>query len=793
MSHSGSITGSLRMPFAGHPLIKLDAISQGSTGSGKWNAQLNISGVGQSWKNIDWVMSAPTLAWSGKHPVQLTQLVGHVTQRWPTFELNDLTLPERPHLQAKAAADVSREKFGWYFWLDAGGLPKALSTPLPIDFSINAWGDRELYTVHDMNLRIADLGVWAGGTYDNRIPNPVNLDVVLRHSPQISATAPIQGHLGGEFKITGALFKGPDNTRHPQLGIAGRLHSNDLVVLDHRVGDIDAQLTGFVDNTDVKVQTTEMRLLQGKWKISANYPTSEEGVAFKVDVHDLPLDQVAAFAKLGERNVTLSGQLAEASCRLELPRTLDPARVAFDSNYVLVGLDANGFKADRIEGNATLDGGVLKLAPLAAQNGPGRLDAAATWDMSNPRHVITEAKLVKWPAVTRRGTRLALSAETRLDVDLQHKGATGPLTASATFELHDTSLIHAGLIANLRGRLVELENVSGTALGGTFEGTAVADLDKLLRARGNIQWRNVDAAALTSLAPQLQGLGGIYSGTIAIGPARDPRPLEPVRIDINIGVDGGHYRTVNIGDHSLVAMHAVAYANTDRAVLDHSDIYLADGVAHIWARGGQGLLSQALEINFEGLQLDQIARLNPKRKDPMPGLVSGRFALIGSGLDTEKLHGQGQLTLTQSDLGNWGPIAALYNAMHAGGGAEPSGTGTASLRFEQNTLSVPVFRYFNRGIEARGIFVVGPSVWNIPNTLIGGQVVGTLRPLKDTRMPLLVDVDQVFNALQSSLTAINVLGTVDQPVYVQALVGEIGSSMKALLAGDARAAGASGP
>jgi hypothetical protein len=36
----------------------------------------------------------------------------------------------------------------------------------------------------------------------------------------------------------------------------------------------------------------------------------------------------------------------------------------------------------------------------------------------------------------------------------------------------------------------------------------------------------------------------------------------------------------------LLAMHAVAYLNTDRAVLDHSDIYLAGGQAHVWARIG---------------------------------------------------------------------------------------------------------------------------------------------------------------------------------------------------------------
>ncbi len=46
---SGTITASLRMPFADHPAINVDLQSQGTANSGTWNARANLSGQGTSW------------------------------------------------------------------------------------------------------------------------------------------------------------------------------------------------------------------------------------------------------------------------------------------------------------------------------------------------------------------------------------------------------------------------------------------------------------------------------------------------------------------------------------------------------------------------------------------------------------------------------------------------------------------------------------------------------------------------------------------------------------------------
>lgn len=779
ISHSGTLTASLRMPFTGQPAIAVNLTSQGATASAHWDAQLKLSGQGQSWKSIDWVLTAPTLDWIGGHPIRLTQLTAHVTQRWPSIELTDMTMPTRPHLVSRGAINLSSDN--WYFWLDAGQTTSTQQHLVPIAVSLNAWGNASLYTLHELDLQIADAYVWAGGFYDRQIPNPINLDLYLTKSPHAALTSPVQGQLSGSFHVSGLLFKEPDSRFHPQLGIAGNLQSHDLVVLDRRVGDVAVKLRGSVDNTHAKMETSEMLMFQGKWHLSAEY-ASPHPLEVKVDVHDLP---VAQLAQLGHVN-DISGQLASADWTFEIP-SASLNRIEMQSHYVLQDLKATGVSVDQVTADATLKNGLLKIDPLVAKSGNGRLNGTVSFDLNSPSHVLTKMKVDHWPYGTPGGALLTLSADTSMDIDLKRRGATGPLTASMEALWGRTPLAHVDLASALRGRVLTMQKLSGNVLKGTFDGSAQMDLDKPLQASGQIRWSGVDAATFATIAPALDGLGGLYSGTLTIAPARDPRPPAPVRMDINVAVSGGHFRSIRIGGKGLVALHAVAYANTDRLVLDHSDLHIGNGLAHVWARIGQG---QLVILDLQRVQLNQIAHLDKSMTKPMPGLIDGRFTFVGSGADLSKLGGTGHITLTQTDLGNFGPIAFLYNIMHVGqNSAAPNGNGAVDFALEQNTLRVTHFRYFNRGVEAAGLFNVGPSIWDIGHAPISGQVIGTARPLRGSRLSLLAEIDRISGAIQRNLTTVNIFGTVDHPGYVQASIAEIGGSLNELLGGEPPANG----
>ncbi len=267
-------------------------------------------------------------------------------------------------------------------------------------------------------------------------------------------------------------------------------------------------------------------------------------------------------------------------------------------------------------------------------------------------------------------------------------------------------------------------------------------------------------------------------------------------MDVNVAAVGGHFRSLEIGGRGLLAMHAVAYLNTDRAVLDHSDLFLGGGVMHLWSRvdnrRGRGISTQAM-IDFENIQLNELAHISPKLNQDMPGLLKGQIGLVRSGPHVSQLLGSAHVDLTNTDLVNFGPLTALYNLMNAAGGIskKPNGTGSLDLSFEQNVVRVSRFQFFNRGIDAHGLFNVGPiSYDSVGKTPIGGQVVGAARALKGTRLPLLSDFDTLFTALSGQLTTVNVLGTINDPHYPSATLQEIGKSMRELLVGDAQAAAA---
>jgi hypothetical protein len=391
-----------------------------------------------------------------------------------------------------------------------------------------------------------------------------------------------------------------------------------------------------------------------------------------------------------------------------------------------------------------------------------------------------------------------VNADSNLKIDLKSRniGASGTLNAATDLLLttagQSAKFAHADLNASVQDRVLDIDRIEFNILNGKGSGKAKVDFDKPLEAAGQLVGDRIDAATVATFIPAAEGLGGIFSFAITITPARDPRPLGPVRVDINIASTNGHFRSVEIGGKGLLTLHAVAYADTDRLVLDHSELFVAGGLVKIWGRVDKrrdaGIAAQA-DVQATALQLNQLAHVDPKVDKPMPGILNLHITSIRSGPDVDKLlvlvHGD----LTQTDLGNFGPIAALYNVMNVGGGISnsPTGTGSVDMSFEQNVLHVNTFRFYNRGIDAHGLADIGPINYDdFGATPINGQVVGSVRTLKNSNIKLFRDFDQYFSALQSNLTTINVTGTKDNLSYPSAGLADIGIQMRKLLVGDAR-------
>ena len=809
---SGSMVATLRQPFANQPTIDVKLTDTGTIGSlasdavsplSRWNATVELTGQGSSWKSIDWILTTPQLSYTtGQNVVSLSGLNAHVTQRLPVVELTSLALPISNVTADQTSANLISHgliDFAQNHWsFDAtGGFNTAVQdTPVPVTVALQCSGNDTRYDLKQFKFGIGDLTMTADGSYDRSNPTPVDLHVQLAQAPQLALDAPVKGTLSGDFKIVGALFEEHSHFR-PYLTTTGDLRSSDLVILDRPIGDMDIQLQGItsapkLSNGDfgppiTQIQTTEFSLFQATWNFSAHYPNEKGEMEATLRTHRLPLTELAKFAKI----TGVTGTLTDASWKLTA-HSLGLNAIDMRSEYHLANLAGPGVTVESVDAVTTLHNGVLQLNPLVAKNGNGSLLTTASIDLRNPQHLVTQTTVDKWPYPISGAVSATVSAHTALDVNLKsnHIGASGTLTAATDVLLDTTKLAHLETSATISNRSIDLDTLKGNILTGKFTGSATLNFDKPLQATGQIYWQDVDAATFATIFPAAEGLGGKFSGAITLGPARDPRPLEPVRVDINVASTGGHYRGLKIGGDRLLMMHAIGYLNTDRAVLDRSDIYIAGGVMHLWSRlqlrPDVGLTSQA-SIDFQNLQLDQLAHIDPKINQSIPGVLDGHIGVIRAGTDSSKVIGSAHFNLTQTDLANFGPLAALYNLMHVGSDGT-AGRGTVDAAFEQNTLRITAFRYFNRGTDADGICAVGPlNFSDFLLTPVSGQVVGTPRAFKDTKLPLLGDFDQLFSAFAANLTTIDINGNLGAPKYQQGLVSEVGKTLQQLIVGDARA------
>jgi hypothetical protein len=168
-----------------------------------------------------------------------------------------------------------------------------------------------------------------------------------------------------------------------------------------------------------------------------------------------------------------------------------------------------------------------------------------------------------------------------------------------------------------------------------------------------------------------------------------------------------------------------------------------------------------------------------------PGRLSGTISVVGDPRDKLQLFGQASLQIHDSDLANFGPFAVLYDTMHLGGNAgKPIGEGTLEARYDNDNLIISSLRYFNRGVDAYGLATIG-KVSKYPACPLSGEVVGTLAPLRNIKLPFFADADKIFSVLQANLTSIVISGTLaNGGTYLPESAAAIGSAMRNFLLGD---------
>lgn len=445
--------------------------------------------------------------------------------------------------------------------------------------------------------------------------------------------------------------------------------------------------------------------------------------------------------------------------------------------------------ADTFKGKINIQDGVVTLDSIRLERTPQRGGEGVTlakvsFRVFSPREVHVEANIAAWPITlqdtrTQALSRVLVWGGTRgIDIDLKRATINGPLRIDSTIAIKDQT-INLHVDSQFARKRLLLNSIKGEGLGGNIEGYGFLDFENPLKSEGELHWDNVDAQSILTLVPSLNGLGGNYSGTLRFSPtdyATDRDATGPFAFSGEFWSNGGNWKGLPLGNAYFIA-HADYQAATKsarqsaRAVVDRLDWDMAGGNLQAWSRVTWYDLEPFIQINLlpNNLSLDQIVKaLRPpgQAHKPMPGKLSGSVMAAGNPFTErgqQSASGDAKIRLTDSDLVNVPAVNMLYSIMSVQLGPPiPTGKGFIEARLEGKRLEIPVLRYFNRGADLWANAAV-LDLFAGPNSRIEGTAAGSIKPLRDLKLPFMDDVDKIISALSGSVATVRLQGTVGNP------------------------------
>jgi hypothetical protein len=769
--HNGKLQASIDTPWAGNPQIKAALSTGGYFPRGDWDGEMTLLGTGPSWNAMDWRINVSEL--NVREPaqnVELADLDVRLLTRGSTLTLEDLRIGQTNRLRGGGAYDFARAD--WWFWLDT----REITVPgvrKPVNLSINASGSNERVDVSQFYYRSGKFEASASASYVFDLPKPLDMYLHLWRIPIPRAddpTRPIGGSLNGELRANGTLW--PRN-----MGISGKLVGSDVVLGRRRLGDVAIQIGGVVDEHMARIDSQELELLEGQWTLSSSFNFANRLTQFDVGVKNLSLTQAdALFSPPPDFVGILAAQL-----NLELPNT-DRALMRGRGEFSIAGLKKDKFKAEQAVGRVVIQGDTAVFSDVVMRQGSGIASGTIRMSLREPNRMTVDLKSQDWPVEeVAPNLALQLTGNTKVDLDLRQKMATGPLQVNTGISLRGRPVGNLIFDTSLVGKAAEVRSITGEIFDGTIEGTGTLRWDDILKSAGSISVDNMESARLAEMWPALAGVHGSVSGTIEARPAANPLTAEPLEITLSVNPDNAWYRVMSIGDTD-----ARIFVGRERVVLESSLIKLAHGEARLWgrlSRHDDEIFSHA-QMEFSELSINELGQTATPGAAPVAGALHGQITLFGPLSNVQLLNGEGEVRLTRSDLANVKVIGAIYDAMRLQiGPDEPSGTGQARLRLEQGVLHLTNLIYRNRGTEVRAsgraldIFRGGDSP-------MSGFVVGSARPLREVKLPFFAEADDIFDALQKGVTTFRVGGRINDPALQATGLSEIGNDLRGFILGD---------
>ncbi|NLW84055.1 MAG: hypothetical protein GXY41_06600 [Phycisphaerae bacterium] len=349
-----------------------------------------------------------------------------------------------------------------------------------------------------------------------------------------------------------------------------------------------------------------------------------------------------------------------------------------------------------------------------------------------------------------------------------------PLWAQQDEPLDPLTAEQGTITLEYANRSVAVNDLNIALLNGQTEINATLYPQQWNNSRGQIRFDAIDPGPLVD---QDIFKDAILSGAVTIEPATDARAMEPMAVAMKLHLAGPILETAGLEE-----IRANGYLGSTRLVTDDAEIPIFGGRILPWIsltrRNGEFFFHLIADV--KDIEVQRVAHTFTGQDEIIPGKLSGTLRGRSSG-SLQTLSGSADIALTESDLMNTPIIGAVYSGLNLSfRDLDPKGSGAVKLSAHGEKVEIMSFEYFNRGVEVRGAGAV-EAVTRGKESPISGFATGSMRPLRDTPIPGMRELDQLLRGLQVGLASVKIEGTLGdaQPRLVP--LPEVQNALRALL------------
>ncbi|MGC8623806.1 MAG: hypothetical protein ACP5VQ_00900 [Phycisphaerae bacterium] len=776
---NGTLSGSVSSPWPVRRIIALDMTSSGQCKYGAWNSALTLSAQGRFHGAMAWQLTIPQFSWQRGRLVTLKGLHATGTLDHQQITVANCTLASDPYLNIHGLYNIALGLWRVHMRAAAASIP-LLKLPANVRLHVSAYGNAGGMQLENLLVKSPVWSLAASGNCIFAGRYPTHLILTVTGIPLVNQTNKTNTGwaLGG--LISGKLLAG-GSMMPMALHLDGRLAGTQFTVNHHLLAMPPVHVVGQLSKSRIILAADPVSLLKGLILVRFNAHIS--GLLAGLTLHAQHISAAAVAGLLFPKaSVGLHGYL-NLNLQINVPGRNMQKTVVHGTltaeNLVIPSPKALTAPIHILRGSATLSyaNGQVSLDPISLTGAGGDAFARVGWKQSSPADIALQSQFNNWP-VNIPALQLNILASGKCAGRYNWRSTalhgTGNLKAAIFRHLLPVGLADTHVLAV--GRLISVRHTSLELMGNTLTGQGIWNIDHPLASSATFQCRLPNPKPLLQGYSWADGLHGTFAGNIILGPTTGAHPLAPLELQLNLTAQKAVLDIIQLG-----SLNVRAFISKDAILLDRSKLAFAGGTMRLWARFSHhnaGVLSADTSLTFDNINLDQLTHTISPQAQPTPGLLSGHLTAVALSTNWRNAIGSGDLRITQSNLTGSSIMTAIYRLMNVRLSTHtPTGTGEARWRIDGGNAQITYLHYFDRGVEIMGAGEMD-DLWKMPNCRIKGYVIGTVRPFKHFHIPFVPQAKAILNALESSVSSVQVGGTWTHPTTTPVVFKNLGQAIQ---------------